>query len=174
MEVHQACVCFHCIYRTAGFLAGPKPNVNLSTSVIQYATFEHSSHSNTGPSSHSGNEHHHQLVWLSAFWMACRNSTPFLTGFNLLRSSITMEEKLTRLSLAVMGARLSKLYELNIWAITLGRPREEWMVVATDSQAASPAPGLVPPARPPRRYVHPSARRAFPSLALTLVSAGMD
>ena len=40
MEVHQACVCFHCIYRTAGFLAGPKPNVNLSTSVIQYATFE--------------------------------------------------------------------------------------------------------------------------------------
>jgi hypothetical protein len=85
-----------------------------------------------------------------------------------------MEERLTRLSLAVMGARLSKLYELNIWAMTLGRPREEWMVVATDSQAASPAPGLVPPARPPRRYVHPSARRAFPSLALTLVSAGMD
>ena len=48
-----------------------------------------------------------------------------------------MEERLTRLSLAVMGARLSKLYELNIWAMTLGRPREEWMVVATDSQAAS-------------------------------------
>ena len=85
-----------------------------------------------------------------------------------------MEERLTRLSLAVMGTRLSKLYELNIWAMPLGRPREEWMVVATDSQAASPAPGLVPPAHPPRRYVHPSARRAFPSLALTLVSAGKD
>ena len=63
--------------------------------------------------------------------MTCRNTTPFLTGFNLLRSGISMEERLTRLSLAVMG----KLYELNIWAIILGRPRERTVSVAEELAA---------------------------------------
>ena len=43
------------------------------------------------------------LVWLRAFWMAYRNTTPFLTGFNLLLSGFSMEERQTRLSLAVRG-----------------------------------------------------------------------
>ena len=63
------------------------------TNVIRSPTFESFRQRTSSPG----------LVWLRAFWMACRNTTLFLTGFNVLRSGISMEERLTRLSLAVMG-----------------------------------------------------------------------
>ena len=75
--------------------------------------------------------------------MACRNTTPFLTGFNLLRSGISIigsGGKADRLSLAVRGVRsmtlpLSEL-RLNLWA---KQPRDQKRTVAVAEELVAKA-----------------------------------
>ena len=59
--------------------------------------------------------------------MACRNTTPFLTGF---KHSAHLHFDGGKADRAKPCGDGSKLYDLNIWAMTLGRPRERTVSVA--------------------------------------------